>query len=70
MRDRVVAATLAYRQRTGQTVDTWWVPRSRQSMVLELLERAAREQRRVTEAEMTTAKGGHTVMLGRITKPG
>lgn len=64
MKHRLVQAALAYRQRTGQTANTWWVPKSRQSAVLELLERAAREKRLVTAAEMDMAKGSRTFLQG------
>jgi hypothetical protein len=69
MKQRIVAAALAYRQRTGQTADTWWVPKNQQGAVLELLERAAREGRRVTEAELIAAKGSRTILQGLSAKP-
>jgi hypothetical protein len=69
VRQRLIETTLAYRQRTGQTVDTWWVPKGRQAAMVELLERAAREKRHVTEAETTMAKGGYTALQGLIAKP-
>lgn len=66
MKHRLVQAALAYRQRTGQAVDTWWVPKSRQGAVVELLEGAARGKRLVTKAEMDIAKGSRTFLQGLV----
>lgn len=56
MRNQLIDAVVAYRRKTGHRADTWSLPKARQAAILELLLRATREGRRVTDAEMAKAQ--------------
>jgi hypothetical protein len=61
IRHQIVDAIVAYRRKTGHCADTWSLPKSRQIVILELLHRATREDRRMSDAELAKA---HDIRAG------